>query len=293
MVARDKPRVWHLATVSGDAKAELDRWMTRSNDLEHDDVADEQSRQIVTSEPFDGGKTHSLHDLLTDDRQRFHIHLPYTPTSATRDASLLKEPASHRYLMIATGEKPGLFEWADAKGPINVDTQAPTSIATGEVNRMGYRAVIPPYSIYCIELMGGIHHFHNIRGFSFHRENLPSQGDGDDLTLNTQQWHGKLPPQFLDLKPTLIFPGLDEGEDHPIVGKPLSVREPDVLRIILGSSEALLANFTRNTKLSDRFDQSPYFLTSQLYTLAAGMAATQHGGEFDRVSPAAGVARGA
>lgn len=295
MAAHDRPRIWHLATVTGDAKTALDAWMTRANNLEHDDVADENTRQIMTSEPFDDGKTRSLHDLQTDDKQRFHIHLPHTPAGMTRDAGMLKDPASHRYLMVATGDKPGLFEWADAKGPLSVETENSVSVARGDVSHMGYRAVIPPHSIYCIELMGGIHHFHNIRGFSFHRENLPTQGSGDDLTLNTQQWHGKLPARFHDIIPSLIYPGIDDAQfvlaKPHLVGKPINLREPEVLNVFLERSENLLRDFTQNPQYCPVFDESVRSLTGALYTTAANGASCQVGGEFERVNPATGSSR--
>jgi hypothetical protein len=274
-VARDKPRIWHIGSIVGDeAQSYAEEWIARPNNLEHDAVADEESRQITTSPTYKKGRTHSLHDLKTDDRQQFHIHLPSTPAGTKVDARKLKEAASHRFLTVVTGKTPGLFEWADAKGELKVEDNNGISVATGAVADKGYRVEIPPYSIYAIELMGGIHHFHNIRGFSFHRENMPTQGQGDDLTLNTQQWRGDKPKEFASLQPSHIYPNVDADLDsvnHPqCSGRPQQFQNKLGLEVFLKRTQKTLEGATGNMKLGLEGDEerSPYRLMMDVYVQA-------------------------
>jgi hypothetical protein len=274
-VALDKPRIWHMGTIEGaEAQAYAEQWIARENQLEHDDVADEKSRQIATSPTYNGGRTRSLHDLQTDGGQQFHIHLPNTAAGTTVDASKLKEAASHRFLVVVTGKTPGLFEWADAKGPLRVENDENISVATGTVADTGYRVTIPPYSIYAIELMGGIHHFHNIRGFSFHRENMPTTGQGDDLTLNTQQWRGDLPKTFETLEPSLIYPNIDAHagakNNGILVGEPKTFHDADGLKTFLERTEETLTKAAHNMDTTIYGDEarSPYMLAMDVDKLA-------------------------
>ena len=82
---------------------------------------------------------------------------------------------------------------------------------------LGYKVTIPPHSLVAIELMGGIHHFHNIRGLSFHRLNMPANNLGNNITLNTQQWGGNLPKGFTELRPQPIHNHSLEHAGRPVV----------------------------------------------------------------------------
>lgn len=219
------PRFWALGTLEG---AEV----TRKADalFEHgkkwlipDDIAVEATAEIVTSPATPTGHTRSLHALYTDDRQRFHIHLPHTEPGSVKDASELKGPASHRLVFAMTGAKPGLFEWAEATGPISVEAnQEGICLAKGAVKGDGYRVKIPPYTMVAIELNGGIHHFHNVKALSYHRLNNPAQGAGDNLTLNTQQWHGDLPKHFKALAPEKVYRNMPDGYSRvPVISSEL------------------------------------------------------------------------
>lgn len=202
--------------------------------------------------------------LKTDHQQAFHIHLPNTPAGSIVDASVLKEPASHRLVFAMTGQEPGLFEWADVKGPIQVVSKNGVSAAQGNSAAHGYKVTIPPHSLVAIELMGGIHHFHNIRGLSFHRLNMHASTPGNNITLNTQKWDSALPKSFTELKPQHI------GEDaRKNSCKPLIFGDAESMKQFMGESYSVLAQHARSPLNGEpESDHKTRSMVDAIYTAA-------------------------
>jgi hypothetical protein len=258
---QQKPRCWLLGSVEGAARATADTLYEHGKEtwLQYDDVANELSREVATSAPDTRGITRSLHALKTDGLQRFHIHLPQSAPGSVIAEDELKKPASHRIVFAMTGAQPGLFEWAEVKGPITVGEQDGIATAQGEAVNTGHRIAIPPYSMVAIELAGGIHHFHNIRGLSFHRHNEPGNAVGDNITLHTQQWHGAMPQWWTAAAPMLLQ------------ARPATFSEPQALQQFMEKSYSRLRDLVHDTSASMDVDTTVAAIAADAMQMAGDM----------------------